>query len=75
MNYFLIALIFRTSDLLDKNKKLIEARRKSRGPRPPNREAVVEWFHQEEKNKKTVMDKNTGKVAEWFHGRFYSYQT
>lgn len=58
----------KTSDLLDKNKKMIEARRKSRGPRPPNREAVIEWFHQEEKNKKTVIDKNTGKIAEWFHG-------
>ena len=60
---------FRTSAAIDKNKQLLAARRKSRGPRPPNREAVIEWFHQEEKSKKTVQDPSTGKISEWFHGR------
>ena len=64
----------RTSAAIDKNKQLIAARRKSRGPRPPNREAVLEWFHQEEKSKKTVHDPSTGKVSDWFHGRFSVYE-
>lgn len=58
----------KSSAAIDKNKELKAARRKSRGPRPPNREAVIEWFHQEEKSKKTVINPSTGKIAEWFHG-------
>lgn len=58
----------KTSAVIDKHKQAIAQRKINRGPRPPNREAVVEWFHEEEKSKRTVIDKNTGKIAEWFHG-------
>jgi hypothetical protein len=56
---------------MDKNRELREQRRKSRPPRPPNREAVINWFHEEEKSRKTVTDSTTGKPAIWFHGILY----
>lgn len=41
---------------------------KKRPPRPPNKQAVVEWFLEEERPKGVGTDPNTGKVAQWFHG-------
>lgn len=58
----------KTSAVLDKTKQLREQRRKSRPPRPPNRDAVISWFHEEEKSRKTVADSSTGKPYVWFHG-------
>ncbi|XP_061196780.1 SH2 domain-containing protein 4B-like isoform X1 [Saccostrea echinata] len=39
-----------------------------RPPRPPNKQAVIEWFLEEERPKGVGTDLNTGKVAAWFHG-------
>lgn len=39
-----------------------------RPPRPPNREAVIEWFKEEEKDQGAGKDPITGKIAPWFHG-------
>jgi len=61
---------FRSSAVLDKNKQLRAAHRKSRPGRPPNHEAVVEWFHQEEKSRKTVVDPHTERPSIWFHGKY-----
>ncbi|XP_078316830.1 SH2 domain-containing protein 4B-like isoform X3 [Crassostrea virginica] len=41
---------------------------KKRPPRPPNKQAVVEWFLEEERPKGVGTDPRTGKVAVWFHG-------
>ena len=62
--------IDRSSAVLDKNKEILAIRRKSRPARPPNRESVINWFHTEEKGKKTVFESETCKVASWFHGMF-----
>ena len=42
---------------------------KKRPPRPPNKQAVVEWFLEEERPKGVGTDPRTGKVAVWFHGK------
>ncbi|XP_048764324.1 SH2 domain-containing protein 4B-like isoform X2 [Ostrea edulis] len=39
-----------------------------RPPRPPNKQAVVEWFLEEERPKGVGTERKTGKVASWFHG-------
>lgn len=41
---------------------------KKRPPRPPNKQAVVDWFLEEERPKGVGTDPSTGKVAQWFHG-------
>ncbi|XP_052235477.1 SH2 domain-containing protein 4A-like [Dreissena polymorpha] len=58
----------KTSAVIDKNRQLREERRKSRPARPPNRDAVVDWFHLEEKSRKSVIDAKSGRAEEWFHG-------
>ncbi|XP_065921814.1 SH2 domain-containing protein 4B isoform X3 [Magallana gigas] len=42
---------------------------KKRPPRPPNKQAVVDWFLEEERPKGVGTDPCTGKVAQWFHGK------
>ncbi|XP_062603877.1 SH2 domain-containing protein 4B-like isoform X2 [Saccostrea cucullata] len=39
-----------------------------RPPRPPNKQAVIDWFLEEERPKGVGTDPSTGKVAAWFHG-------
>lgn len=46
-----------------------------RPPRPPNREAVIEWFKEEEKDQGAGKDPITGKIAPWFHGMNYNSKT
>ncbi|WAQ97165.1 SH24B-like protein [Mya arenaria] len=58
----------KTNAVIDKNRQLREEARKLRPARPPNCEAVITWFHQEEKGRKSVIDPNTGRPEEWFHG-------
>ncbi|KAK3782134.1 hypothetical protein RRG08_032892 [Elysia crispata] len=44
------------------------ASKKPRPLRPKNREMIVSWFQKEEVPKKSGLDPDTGKPAEWFHG-------
>ncbi|XP_065333363.1 SH2 domain-containing protein 4A-like isoform X2 [Cloeon dipterum] len=36
--------------------------------RPPNKEAIYEWFHKSELQRKAGLDPSTSKLAAWFHG-------
>ncbi|XP_059472300.1 SH2 domain-containing protein 4B-like [Neocloeon triangulifer] len=36
--------------------------------RPPNKEAIYEWFHKSEVQRKAGIDPSTNKLAAWFHG-------
>ena len=47
------------------------ASKKPRPLRPKNREMIVSWFQKEEVPKKSGLDPDTGKPAEWFHGIFF----
>ncbi|XP_071130132.1 SH2 domain-containing protein 4B-like isoform X1 [Mytilus edulis] len=52
-----------------KNSEKIKAhKRKSRPPRPQNRDAIIAWFHDEERERSAGLDPQTNKPAEWFHG-------
>lgn len=48
--------------------KLKAYRRKSRPPRPQNKDAIIAWFNDEERVRSAGLDPKTNKVAEWFHG-------
>lgn len=37
-------------------------------PRPPNQEAVVRWYKDEEFTRKAGLDEVTGRPLKWFHG-------
>ncbi|KAF4516929.1 hypothetical protein B566_EDAN008018 [Ephemera danica] len=37
-------------------------------PRPPNKEAIYEWFHNTEKLRQAGIDPSTKTTAPWFHG-------
>lgn len=58
----------RSNAALDKSMQLREERRKSRPSRPPDRNAVIDWFHLDEKDRKTVVNGSNGHAAIWFHG-------
>lgn len=52
-----------------KNSEKIKAhKRKSRPPRPQNKDAIIAWFHDEERERSAGLDPQTNKPAEWFHG-------
>ncbi|XP_063444641.1 SH2 domain-containing protein 4B-like isoform X3 [Mytilus trossulus] len=52
-----------------RNSEKIKAhKRKSRPPRPQNRDAIIAWFHDEERERSAGLDPQTNKPAEWFHG-------
>lgn len=36
--------------------------------RPPNKEAIYEWFQKTELQRKAGIDPSTNKLAAWFHG-------
>ncbi|BFZ03661.1 hypothetical protein BsWGS_06700 [Bradybaena similaris] len=44
------------------------ASKKPRPLRPKNKEMIINWFQKEEKDKKAVVDPDSGKIADWFHG-------
>lgn len=53
-----------------RNSEKIKAhKRKSRPPRPQNRDAIIAWFHDEERERSAGLDPQTNKPAEWFHGK------
>ena len=64
----------RTSDSLlpalneGKSTSLKEAIKRSRPPKPANREAIVQWFVSTELPKGTGLDPKTKYPARWFHG-------
>lgn len=37
--------------------------------RPQNKDAVIAWFLDEEKERTAVLDPQTNEPAEWFHGK------
>ncbi|XP_052068910.1 SH2 domain-containing protein 4B-like isoform X4 [Mytilus californianus] len=52
-----------------RNSEKIKAhKRKSRPPRPQNKDAIIAWFHDEERERSAGLDPQTNKPAEWFHG-------
>lgn len=59
-----LLLPYRSDELRKSAAKVI----KKRPPRPPNKQAVVDWFLEEERPKGVGTDPSTGKVAQWFHG-------
>lgn len=63
-NFLCLLLPYRSDELRKSAAKVI----KKRPPRPPNKQAVVDWFLEEERPKGVGTDPSTGKVAQWFHG-------
>lgn len=63
-NFLCLLLHYRSDELRKSAAKVI----KKRPPRPPNKQAVVDWFLEEERPKGVGTDPSTGKVAQWFHG-------
>lgn len=63
-NFLCLLLHYRSDELRKSVAKVI----KKRPPRPPNKQAVVDWFLEEERPKGVGTDPSTGKVAQWFHG-------
>lgn len=61
----LLSFLYNRSDELRKSAAKVI---KKRPPRPPNKQAVVDWFLEEERPKGVGTDPCTGKVAQWFHG-------
>ncbi|XP_052068909.1 SH2 domain-containing protein 4B-like isoform X3 [Mytilus californianus] len=50
------------------SEKIKAHKRKSRPPRPQNKDAIIAWFHDEERERSAGLDPQTNKPAEWFHG-------
>lgn len=46
------------------------ASKKPRPLRPKNKEMIINWFQKEEKDKKAVVEPDSGKIADWFHGEW-----
>lgn len=38
------------------------------GPKPPNKEAIVEWFRSSEIARRAGLESDRNVVAPWFHG-------
>ncbi len=51
--------------------RFLPIRRAARGriSRPPNRQAVIQWFRDTEEPKGSGLDPNSKQVAPWFHGQ------
>ena len=42
--------------------------KKVRPPRPQNKDAIIAWFNDEERERGAGLDPTTNKPAGWFHG-------
>lgn len=59
--------------LFRNTEKMKAFRRKSRPPRPQNKEAIIAWFNDEERVRSAGLDPKTNKVANWFHGKILKF--
>lgn len=49
-------------------KQSIQPQFEFKGPKPPNKEAIIEWFRSSEIARRAGLEADRNVVAPWFHG-------